>query len=85
MEALFGINKNFWRKNQDQGAQGLSTRQGARPPIGRALLSHGPPGPQPTSTPTPYIHVRGEKNQGESFIAFYDTEPPPSPNLSREG
>ena len=52
---------------------------------GRDLLSRGPPGPPPTSTPTPYIHVRGEKNQRESFIAFYDTEPPPSPNLSREG
>ena len=39
----------------------------------------------PTSTPTPYIHFRGEKNQREGFIAFYDTEPPPSPNLSREG
>ena len=26
-----------------------------------------------------------KKNQRESFIAFYDTEPPPSPNLSREG
>ena len=32
-EALFRINKNFWRKNQGQGAHGLSTRQGARPPI----------------------------------------------------
>ena len=28
---------------------------------------------------------RGEKNQGEEFIAFYDTEPPPSPKTSREG
>ena len=26
----------------------------------------------------------GRKNQGERFIAFYDTELPPSPNLSRE-
>ena len=25
------------------------------------------------------------KNQRESFIVFYDTEPPPSPNLSWEG
>ena len=30
-------------------------------------------------------HVRGEKNQREGFIAFYDTKPPPSPKLSREG
>ena len=38
-----------------------------------------------SSTPTPYICVRGEKNQREEIIVFYDTEPPPSPNLSREG
>ena len=43
------------------------------------------PGAPPTSTPTLYIHVRGEKNQGEGFIAFYDMEPPPSPHLSQEG
>ena len=59
--------------------------RGAPPPLGSGLLSRGPPGPPPTSTPTPYIHVRREKNQRESFITFYDTEPPPSPNLSREG
>ena len=34
---------------------------------------------------TLYIHVRGEKNQREGFIMFYDMQPPPSPNLSREG
>ena len=84
-EALFGINKNFSAKEIHQGAHTLSTRQGACPPLGRAPLSRGPPGPPPTSTPTPYIHVRGEKNQGESFITLYDTEPPPSPNLSRKG
>ena len=39
-------------------------------------LPRGPPGTPPTSTPTPYIHFQGEKNQGEGFIAFYDTEPP---------
>ena len=60
-------------------------RDKGAPPLRRGLLSRGAPGPPPTSTPTPYIHVRGEKNQRESFIAFYDTEPPPSPNLSREG
>ena len=33
-----------------------------------------------------YIFTFGEKkNQREGFIAFYDMEPPPSPNLSREG
>lgn len=78
-EALFGKYKKYWRKNQDQGGHTLSTRVGARP------LSCGPPEAPSTSTPTPYISSRGEKNQRESFIAFYDTEPPPSPNLSREG
>ena len=55
------------------------------PPPGRAPLPRGPPGDPPTPTPTPYIGFQGEKNQGEEIIAFYDTEPPPSPNLSREG
>ena len=56
---------------------------GAPTPWGRSL-PRGPPAAPPTSTPTLYIHVRGEKNKREGFIAFYDTEPPPSPNLSRE-
>ena len=60
-------------------------RGGASPPVGRAPLSRGPLGPPPTSTPTPYIPSRGEKNQRESFIVFYDMEPPPPPVLHREG
>ena len=52
---------------------------GGAPPVSWA------PGAPPTSTPTPYIHVWREKNQREGFIAFYDTEPPPSPKLSRVG
>ena len=84
-EALFWKYKKYWQKNQYQGAHTLSTRHGAPPPIGRTLLSRGPPGPPPTLTPTPYIPSRGEKNQRESFIAFYDMEPPPSPNLSWDG
>ena len=54
-------------------------------PPGALPLPRGPPSAPPTSTPTLYIHVRGEKNQREGFIAFYDTEPPPSPVLPREG
>ena len=84
-ENIFGINKKYWQKNQDQGAHTLSTRVGARLPPWARPLSRGPPEAPPTSTPTLYIHVRGEKNQRESFIASYDMEPPPSPNLSREG
>ena len=48
-------------------------------------LPRGPPGRPPTSTQTPHIGFHGEKNQRESFIAFYNTEPPPSPKLSWEG
>ena len=48
-------------------------------------LPRWPPRDPSTPTPTPYIGFRGEKNQREGFIAFYDTEPSPSPNLSREG
>ena len=79
MESLFGINKKYWRKNQGQEAHTLSTRVGARLPPWARPLPRGPPGAPPTSTPTLYIHVRGEKNQREGFIAFYDTESPPSP------
>ena len=85
MENIFGINKKYWRKNQDQGAHTLSTRVGARLPLG------APPylvGPLVLHRPQLQLHIlrfTERKNQGESFIAFYDAEPPPSPNLSREG
>ena len=75
----------FWKilkileEESMSGAHTLSMRVGARP------LPHGPPDAPPTSTPTPYIHFRGEKNQREGFIAFYDTEPPPRLVLPREG
>ena len=59
--------------------------EGGAPPLGRAPLPRGPPGCPPTPTPTLYICFRREKNRREEIIAFYDTEPPPSPNLSREG
>ena len=82
----FGKYKKYWQKNQDQGAHTLSTRVGARPTPWACPLPCGPPDAPPTSTLTPYIHFQGEKKyQREGFIAFYDMEPPPSPNLSREG
>ena len=71
--------------NQHQGAHTQSTRVGGAPaPLGRPL-PRGPPGASPTPTPTLYIVFRGEKNQRYGFIAFYDAEPPPSPNLPWEG
>ena len=66
-------------KDEGQGAHHLSTRVGACP------LPRGPPGDLPTPTPTLYICFRGEKNRREEFITFYDTEPSPSPKISREG
>ena len=84
-ENYFVIYKKYWKKNPRQGGLHLSTRVGARLPPRHAPLAHGLPEAPLTSTPTLYIHVRGEKNQREGFITFYDTEPPPSPNLSREG
>ena len=84
-EALFGINKNFWRKELMSGGPQPVHETAPAAPLGGSVLSRGPPGPPPTSTPTPYMPSRGEKNRGESFMAFQDTEPPPSPNLSRVG
>ena len=84
-ENYFGIYKNTRRKIHVRGGLHLSTRVGARPTPWVCPLAHGPPDPPLTSTFTPYIHFRGEKNQREGFIAFYDTEPPPSPKTSWEG
>ena len=80
------------RKNKEKSSPKMKARGptpcprgwGRAYPLGTPL-PRGPPGAPPTSTPTLYIHVRGEQNQKEGFIAFYDTEPPPSPKLSREG
>ena len=67
-------------KDEGQGAHHLATRVGGAPaPLGRAPLPRGPPVASPTPTPPPYIEFRGEKNQREEFIAFYDMKPPPSP------
>ena len=68
-----------------RGPPPLHEGGGTPAPLGRASLPRGPPGAPPTPTPTLYIVFRGEKNQGEEFIAFYDTEPPPSPKTSQKG
>ena len=85
MENYFEIYKKYWKEDPRPGGLHCPQGWGRALPPGHALLPHGPPRLPPTSTPTPYIHVQGEKNQREGFIAFYDTEPPPSPNLPREG
>ena len=75
----------YGRKKYTRGPTPCPRDRGHTPSPWARPLSRGPPGPPPTSTPTPYIHVRGEKNQREGFIAFYDMEPPPPPVLPREG
>ena len=79
MENIFGINKNTGERINTRGATPSPRGWRARP------LPCGPPEAPPTSTPTLYIWFGGEKNQGEGFIAFYDTKPPPSPKTSWEG
>ena len=79
MKIIFENNKKYWRKNQGQGAHTLSTRVGGAPPASWAPWSS-------TDLNSNSIYsCSGRKNQRERFIAFYDTEPPPSPKLSREG
>ena len=77
--------KNIGKRIKTRGPTPCPRGWGARLPPRVCPLPRGPPGAPPTSTPTLYILFHGEKNQRESFIAFYNTEPPPSPNLSREG
>ena len=77
--------KNTGKRIKTRGPTPCPRGWGRAHPPGCAPLSRGPPEAPPTSTPTPYIPTRGEKNQRESFITFYDMEPPLSPNLSREG
>ena len=58
------------QKKYTRGPTPYPRDRGARPPIGRAPLSRGPPGPPPTSTPNPYIHFRGEKNRDKDSSRF---------------
>ena len=80
--SILKIRKILEEKSTSGGPHPVHEGGGAPAPLG-APLPRGPLDAPPTSTWTPYIHFWGEKNQGEGFIAFYDTEPPPSPKLSR--
>ena len=81
-EHLRRNNKNPRQKWRPGGPH--PSHEGGPPP--RACpLPRGPPRCPPTPTPTLYICFQREKNQREEIIAFYDTEPPPSPKTSREG
>ena len=84
-KAISKIYKKYWAQEVPEGATPWPRGWGAHPTPWARPLPRGPLGGPSTPTPTPYIGLRGEKNQREEIIAFYDTEPPPSPNLSREG
>ena len=58
------------------------TRRGPRGRAWHACGAHDAP-PAPISAL--FSPSRSEKNQGEEFIAFYDTEAPPPPVLPLEG
>ena len=57
---------------------------GAPAPLGRAPYLVAPWSSSDLDSNSIYL-LSGRKNQGEGFIVFYDTEPPPSPKTSREG
>ena len=68
-----------------RGAHHLSMRVGGAPgPLGRAPYLVGPLLPLRLQL---HLHILSfeQKKQREEIIAFYDTEPPPSPKTSREG
>jgi hypothetical protein len=76
---ILGMSSNsteYLRKNKEKSSQNMKTkgahtllRRVGRPP-GRVPLPRGPPGAPPTSTPTPYIHVQGEKIREKDSSRF---------------
>ena len=81
-EQLFGKYEKYLQKMKTRGPTPCSRGWGA-PPWARPPTSWAPWWPSDANSNSIYWLSR-RKNQRESFIAFYDTEPPPSPNLSRE-
>ena len=84
-ENYFGIYKKYWKKSPGQGAHTLSTRVGARLLLLGALPASWAPWRSTDLNSNSIYSCSGRKKQREGFIVFYDTEPPPSPNLSWEG
>ena len=78
-EQLFGKYKKYLQKMKARGPTTSPRGWGARP------LPRGPPCCLSDSNSNSIYCVSGRKNQREEIIAFYDTEPPPSPKTSREG
>ena len=83
MEHLFGNNKKSLQKMKTRGASHKGG--GAHAPLGRAPYLMGRLETSRLQLQL-YITAFGEKKIGEEgIITFYDTEPPPSPKLSRQG
>ena len=72
------------RKIYTRGPTGCPRDRGAPPPRARPPISWAPWTSSDLNSNSIYS-PSGRKNQREGFIMFYDTEPLPSPNLSREG
>ena len=67
---LFGNNKKYWQKIKARGPTPFPRVWGARLPPWAHSLPRGPPGAPPTSTPTPYIRIRGEKIREKDSSRF---------------
>ena len=76
--ATFGKYKKYLQNMKARGPTTCPRGWGRACPPRARPLPRGPPGAPPTPTPTLYIVFRGEKNEREEFITFYDTEPPPT-------
>ena len=80
-----GIYKKYWRKNQPEAWSEEPTSPGGAGPPSRAWQACGALGAPPPPTLALFSPFRPEKNQGEEFIAFYNTGAPPPPVLHLEG
>ena len=82
---LLELIRIYARKKYTRGSMACVRDRGAPPPCrARPPISWAPWTSTDLNSNSIYSRS-GVKKQRESFIAFYDTEPPPSPNLSREG
>ena len=79
-----GIYKKYWRKNQPKEWSEEPTSPPCAPPWPRLAGLWGPRS-STASNSSSIQSLSSGKNQGEEFIAFYDTEAPPPPVLPLEG
>ena len=79
-ERLFGNNKKSLQKMKTRGPTPCPRGR----PLGAPPTSWAPWWPSDANSNSIYW-LLGRKNKIEEIIAFYDTEPPPSPKTSREG